>query len=90
MDLNKTYDKLCKDGVKIPLLQNKGRPDFIFTMTFLSFNTALLGQIGKIVTWLNGIDPEQSKWLFALCLASYVGDKKLNKSTNESKTEVKE
>ncbi len=66
-------DKLNKLGIPIPLLRLNGEPTFTGTMTFISFNTALLGQIGKISGFLGGIDLTQANYLFLISLGAYLG-----------------
>jgi hypothetical protein len=62
-------------GVAIPLIRLDGKPTFTGTMTFISFNTALLGQIGKVTNFLGPVDLTQANYLFLMCLGAYLGRK---------------
>ena len=62
-------------GIPLPLLRINGAPTLTGTMVFISFNTALLGQIGKISHILGEVDLTQANYLFGICLAAYLGRK---------------
>jgi hypothetical protein len=68
-------NKLNAAGVPIPLIRLDGKATITGTMVFISFNTALLGQLGKIAGLLGGIDLTQANYLFGICLAAYLGRK---------------
>ena len=91
IDKLKSFIKKLNDaGVPIPLIRLNGTPTFTGTMTFISFNTALLGQIGKIGNIIGTVDLTQANYLFLICLGAYLGrriqDKQIappeNNSTN--------
>ena len=69
--------KLNEVGVPIPLIRLNGNPTLTGTMTFLAFNTALLGQLGKVTKLLGDVDLTQANYLFLICLGAYLGNKKL-------------
>lgn len=74
MDKIKDFIKKMNDaGVPLPLLKVNGQASFTATMTFLSFNTALLGQIGKVTNFLGPVDLTQANYLFLICLGAYLG-----------------
>lgn len=71
------FNSLNEKGVPLPLIRLNGKPTMTGTMAFISFNTALLGQIGKVTKFLGDVDLTQANYLFLICLASYLGNKKL-------------
>lgn len=68
-------NKLNANGIPLPLIRLSGKPTFTGTMTFISFNTALLGQIGKVTKLLGEVDLTQANYLFLICLGAYLGRK---------------
>lgn len=60
-------------GIPLPLIKINGKPTFTGTLTFISFNTALLGQIGKVANLLGPVDLTQANYLFLICLGAYLG-----------------
>jgi len=60
-------------GIPIPMIRVDGKSSITATMAFLSFNNALVGQLGKVAGFLGGIDLVQSNYLFGICLAAYLG-----------------
>lgn len=74
--------KLNESGVPLPLLRIDNKPTLTGTMVFISFNTALLGQIGKIANVLGTVDLSQANYLFMICLGAYLG-RKMQKNGNE-------
>ena len=62
-------------GIPVPLIRLNGAPTLTGTMVIISFNTALLGQIGKISNLLGAVDLTQANYLFGICLAAYLGRK---------------
>lgn len=72
-NLKTVVSKMNEAGVPLPMLRENGKPSMTATMTFLSFNTALLGQIGKIGKFLGDIDLTQANYLFMICLGAYLG-----------------
>lgn len=75
--------KMNEQGVPIPLIREKGQPSLTATMTFLSFNTALLGQIGKITKHFGEIDLTQANYLFMICLGAYLGRRMQGNATTK-------
>jgi uncharacterized membrane protein YfcA len=88
--LKKSIQKLNEYGVPLPLIRINGYPTFTGTMVFISFNTALLGQIGKVTNLLGAVDLTQANYLFGICLAAYLGRKlQSNGSTKSLDMEAK-
>lgn len=89
---------LNSKGVPIPMLRDPqtGRSSMTATLVFLSFNTALLGQIGKVTKYLGDVDLTQANYLFLLALGGYLGrkmqagtgDKAVDLAGNEPKAEA--
>lgn len=80
MDMSKVKDfvnKLNQSGVPMPMLKDPktGQGSITATLVFLSFNTALLGQLGKITNLFGSIDLTQANYLFLLSLGAYLGRK---------------
>jgi hypothetical protein len=73
--LKNLMNKLNEMGIPIPLIRLNGAPTLTGTMVVISFNTALLGQIGKISNLFGAIDLTQANYLFGICLAAYLGRK---------------
>lgn len=71
--------KLNENGIPIPLVSINGKPTFTGTLAFISFNTALLGQIGKVTKLIGEVDLTQANYLFLICLGSYLGNKVVGK-----------
>lgn len=70
-------DGFNKMGVPIPTIRDPktGKGSVTLTLVFISFNTALIGQAGKIAGILGGIDLTQANYLFLMCLGAYLGRK---------------
>lgn len=70
-------EKFNKNGIPIPTIRDpkSGTGSITLTLVFISFNTALIGQIGKIAGILGGIDLTQANYLFLMCLGAYLGRK---------------
>lgn len=100
MDFSVVTDKLKelvanmnKAGVPLPMIRDPktGLGSVTLTMTFISFNTALLGQIGKIGNLLGNVDLTQANYLFLMCLGAYLGRRMQgNGSTKEVTVEKDE
>lgn len=73
--LKKIIQKLNKNGIALPMVRDPktGEGSVTLTLVFMSFNTALVGQIGKISGLLGGIDLNQANYLFLMCLGAYLG-----------------
>ncbi|NJO65459.1 MAG: hypothetical protein HC836_47420 [Richelia sp. RM2_1_2] len=65
--------KLNESGVPLPMVRTNGKPSLTATLVFLSFNMALLGQLGKISNFFGDIDLTQSNYLLLICLSAYLG-----------------
>lgn len=71
--LKDIINSLNSKGVPIPMVRVDGKPSITGTMAFLSFNNALVGQLGKVAGFLGGVDLTQANYLFGICLAAYLG-----------------
>ena len=69
------FNLLNQKGVPLPMLRDPktGQASLTATLVFLSFNTALLGQLGKIANLLGSVDLTQSNYLFLCSLGAYLG-----------------
>lgn len=67
--------KMNEFGIPLPMLRIDGKPSISATMMFLSFNTALLGQLGKLSGFLGGIDLTQANYLFGISASLYFSRK---------------
>lgn len=79
----KFANDLNAKGIPLPVFRINDRPTLTGTMTVIAFNTALLGQIGKVTKLLGEVDLTQANYLFLICLGAYLGNKKL---TGDGKT----
>jgi len=83
IDKIKEFIKKLNDyGVPLPMIRIDGKATFTGTMTFISFNTALLGQIGKVTNLLGTVDLTQANYLFLISLGAYLGRKIQGSKTN--------
>lgn len=75
--MKSVVDKFNKYGIPIPMIRDPktGKGSVTLTLVFVSFNTALAGQAGKIAGILGGIDLTQANYLFLMCLGAYLGRK---------------
>lgn len=86
--------KMNQAGVPLPMIRVDGKSSFTATMAFISFNTALLGQIGKVTNFLGPVDLTQANYLFGICLAAYLGrrmqgdGKKIDLAAKEKKDQA--
>lgn len=78
-------------GIPVPMIRVNGKPSITATMTFLSFNNALMGQLGKVAGFLGGVDLTQANYLFGVCLSAYLARKHLpgGKASKEGDSDVK-
>lgn len=60
-------------GIYLPLIRIEGRASFTGTLTWISFNFALLTQIGKFAGFLGGVDTNASSYLYFGTLAAHLG-----------------
>lgn len=65
--------KMNESGVPLPMIRVDGKPSITATFAFISFNTALLGQIGKLSKFLGPVDLDSANYLFFGCLMAYLG-----------------
>lgn len=73
--LKEFITNLNAKGVPLPMIRVDGKPTLTGTLVFLSFNTALLGQLGRISKILQGVDLSQANYLFLISLGAYLGRK---------------
>lgn len=85
-------NKMNEKGIPLPMIRVDGKPSITATFAFISFNSALLGQIGKVTKIIGEVDTSAANYLFFGCLAAYLGrrlsgdGKKVEiSSTNEEK-----
>jgi len=71
--VRKFVTAMNEKGIPLPMLRVNGKASFTATMTFISFNTALLGQIGKVTKVIGEVDLTQANYLFLICLGAYLG-----------------
>jgi uncharacterized membrane protein YfcA len=65
--------KMNEYGIPLPMLRIDGKPSITATFAFISFNTALFGQIGKVAKVLGDVDLNAANYLFFGCLFAYLG-----------------
>lgn len=82
--LKELIKKMNEAGIPLPLIRLDGKPSISATMMFISFNTALLGQIGKFAGFLGGIDLTQANYLFGICASLYFGRKITSSKENQT------
>lgn len=89
--IKELFRKMNEKGIPLPMIRIDGKPSITATFCFISFNTALLGQIGKVTNIIGGVDLSAANYLFFGCLAAYLGrrmtgdGKKVEISTEEKK-----
>ncbi len=71
--IKKLIQQMNEAGVPLPMIRVDGKASLTATFAFLSFNTALLGQIGKVAGYLQGIDLVNANYLFLMTLGAYLG-----------------
>jgi hypothetical protein len=71
--LRKLFKTMNEKGIPIPLFRLDGKPSLTATFAIISFNTALLGQIGKVTKILGAVDLSSANYLFFGCLAALLG-----------------
>lgn len=85
------FRRMNEAGIPMPMIRVDGKPSITATFAFISFNTALLGQIGKVTKVLGPVDLTSANYLFFGCLAAYLGrrmtgdGKKIEIDTNKEK-----
>jgi hypothetical protein len=60
-------------GIPLPMIRVNGNPSITATFAFISFNTALFGQIGKVTSLIGNVDLDAANYLFFGCLFAYLG-----------------
>lgn len=71
--LKELFRKMNEQGIPLPMVRVDGKPSITATFAFISFNTALFGQIGKLAKILGPVDLSAANYLFFGCLAAYLG-----------------
>lgn len=71
--LKQLFQAMNEKGIPLPMIRVEGRPSITATFAFISFNTALLGQVGKVTNILGGVDLDAANYLFFGCLFAYLG-----------------
>jgi crotonobetainyl-CoA:carnitine CoA-transferase CaiB-like acyl-CoA transferase len=71
--LKELFRKMNESGIPMPMIRVDGKPSITATFAFISFNTALFGQIGKVANFLGDVDLSSANYLFFGCLAAYLG-----------------
>ena len=67
------FEEMNRRGIPMPMIRVEGKPSITATFAFISFNTALLGQVGKVTNILGGVDLDSANYLFFGCLFAYLG-----------------
>lgn len=85
--IKELFRKMNENGIPMPMIRDPvtGRASVTLTMMILSFNTALLGQLGKFTKLLGDIDMTSAMSLFVATSALYLG-RKLQNDGNKSVT----
>lgn len=60
-------------GIPLPMIRVNGNPSITATFAFISFNTALFGQVGKVTSLIGNVDLDAANYLFFGCLFAYLG-----------------
>jgi hypothetical protein len=71
--VKKLFQSMNERGIPVPLFRLDGKPSLTATFAIISFNTALLGQIGKVTKILGAVDLSSANYLFFGCLAALLG-----------------
>lgn len=71
--LREIFRKMNEYGIPLPMIRVDKKPSITATFAFISFNTALLGQIGKVTKILGNVDLDAANYLFFGCLFAYLG-----------------
>jgi len=91
--LKNLINAMNERGIPLPMIRVNENPSLTATMVFLSFNTALLGQLGKVTKFLGEVDLSQANYLLLICLGAYLGrtfqkkGKEVTLSAEETKDE---
>ena len=73
LNLRSLITKMNEKGIPLPMIRVEGKPSITATFAFLAFNSALLGQIGKVTKIIGEVDTSAANYLFFGCLAAYLG-----------------
>lgn len=75
--LKALFRKMNDLGIPMPMLRDPktGKASVTLTMMMLSFNTALLGQLGKVTKVLGDVDMTSAIVLFTTTAGLYLGRK---------------
>lgn len=87
--LKEAIKKMNEHGIPLPMIRVDGKPSITATFAFISFNTALFGQIGKLAKVLGTVDLDSANYLFFGCLAAYLG-RRFSGSKNKTKIDTKD
>ena len=71
--IKELFKKMNQYGIPLPMIRVDNKPSITATFAFISFNTALLGQIGKVTKILGTVDLDAANYLFFGCLFAYLG-----------------
>lgn len=71
--LKEFFRKMNESGIPLPMLRVEGKPSLTATFAFIAFNSALLGQIGKVTNLIGPVDLTSANYLFFGSLAAYLG-----------------
>jgi hypothetical protein len=71
--LKEIFRRMNEAGIPLPMIRVDGKPSITATFAFISFNTALLGQIGVVTKLLGPVDLTSANYLFFGCLFAYLG-----------------
>lgn len=80
--IKEIFRKMNESGIPLPMIRVNGKPSITATFAFISFNTALFGQIGKVTKLLGPVDLSAANYLFFGCLAAYLGRRITGDSKN--------
>lgn len=87
--LKQFIQKMNEQGVPLPMVRIDGKASITATFCFLSFNTALLGQLGKFAGLVGTVDLTNANYLFLTCLMAYLGRKFQGSGTEIKVSKVK-
>lgn len=65
--------RMNEKGIPLPMIRVNGNPSITATFAFISFNTALFGQVGKVTSLIGNVDLDAANYLFFGCLFAYLG-----------------
>lgn len=86
--LKELVRKMNELGIPMPMIRDPktGKASVTLTMMFLSFNTALLGQLGKVTKILGDVDMTSAIMLFTTTAGLYLGRRFQNDANNKTLT----